>query len=117
MGVRALPKPLTACQRIKRRPDSRSAEAAAYRRLYKTARWQRIREAQLALQPLCERCLAMDVVEEATVVHHAVPHRGDEAAFWAGPFESLCKPHHDSEGQREDLGQTIVRFGADGWPV
>lgn len=115
--MRALPKPLAACQRIKRRPDSRSAEAAAYRRLYKTARWQRIREAQLALQPLCERCLAMDVVEEATVVHHAVPHRGGEAAFWAGPFESLCKPHHDSEGQREDLGQTIVRFGADGWPV
>jgi hypothetical protein len=29
----------------------------------------------------------------------------------------LCKPHHDSEGQREDLGQAVVTFGADGWPV
>lgn len=58
----------------------------------------------------------MDVVEVATVVHHTEPHRGDPVKFFAGPFESLCKPHHDSEGQREDLGQTIVSFGADGWP-
>lgn len=70
------------------------------------------------LQPLCERCLAMGVVEEATVVHHADGgHKGDEQRFWFGPFESLCKPHHDSEGQREDLGQVVVTFGADGWPV
>lgn len=70
------------------------------------------------MQPLCERCLAMDVVEVATVVHHADGgHGGSEDRFWSGPFESLCKPHHDSEGQREDLGQTVVTFGADGWPV
>jgi hypothetical protein len=98
--------------------DQRSAEAADYRRLYNTARWRRTREAQLSQQPLCERCLAMGVVEVATVVHHAGGgHKGDVVKFWSGPFESLCKPHHDSEGQREDLGQTIVSFGADGWPV
>lgn len=98
--------------------DQRSAEAADYRRLYNTARWRRTREAQLSQQPLCERCLAMGVVEVATVVHHAGGgHKGDVVKFWSGPFESLCKPHHDSEGQREDLGQTIVLFGADGWPV
>ena len=60
----------------------------------------------------------MGVVEEATIVHHADGgYGGDEDKFWSGPFESLCKPHHDSEGQREDLGQTIVTFGVDGWPV
>lgn len=59
----------------------------------------------------------MEVVEVATVVHHKVAHRGDDEAFWTGPFESLCKPHHDREGQREDLGQTVVAFGADGWPI
>lgn len=99
-------------------PDRRSAEAAAYRKLYKTAKWQRIREYQLSQQPLCERCLTMEIVEPATVVHHADGgHKGDEEKFWSGPFESLCKPHHDSEGQREDRGQTIVTFGLDGWPL
>lgn len=98
--------------------DQRSDRATEYRRWYSTARWARTREAQLTRQPLCERCLAMGQVEEATVVHHADGgHRGDEHRFWSGPFESLCKPHHDSEGQREDLGQTVVAFGADGWPL
>ena len=98
--------------------DHRSTQATEYRKLYSTVRWKRIRDAQLAEQPLCQRCLVMGVVEEATVVHHADGgHKGDEAKFWSGPFESLCKPHHDSEGQREDLGQTVVTFGADGWPI
>lgn len=97
--------------------DHRTAEADEYRKLYSTGLWKRTREAQLMLQPLCERCLAMGIVEEATVVHHIDPHRGDREKFFAGPFESMCKPHHDSEGQREDKGQTTVTFGADGWPV
>lgn len=60
----------------------------------------------------------MEIVEEADVVHHRVKHDGDEAKFWdADNLESLCKAHHDSEGQREDRGQRIVQFGADGWPV
>lgn len=99
------------------KPDRRSAEAAAYRKLYGTVRWQRIREYQLSQQPLCERCLTMETVEPATVVHHREAHKGDEEKFWSGPFESLCKPHHDGEGQREDRGQTIVTFGLDGWPL
>lgn len=98
--------------------DQRSDEARNWRRWYSTARWRRIREAQLTQQPLCERCLVMGVVEEATVVHHTGGgHGGDEHRFWSGPFESLCKPHHDSEGQREDLGQEMVTFGSDGWPL
>jgi 5-methylcytosine-specific restriction enzyme A len=60
----------------------------------------------------------MDIVEVATVVHHADGgHGGDEVKFWSGPFECLCKPHHDSEGQREDLGQTVVTYDAVGNPV
>lgn len=88
-----------------------------WRRLYKTARWQRLREHHLSLQPLCERCLTMEVVEPATVVHHKVAHKGDLDLFWSGPFESLCKPHHDRDGQLEDHGKTVVRFGVDGWPI
>jgi 5-methylcytosine-specific restriction enzyme A len=100
------------------RTDSRSADAAAYRKLYATKRWKQTRQAQLAIQPLCERCLAMEIVEPATVAHHAAGgHKGNLEKFWFGPFESLCKPHHDSHGQLEDHGKKVIRFGADGWPI
>jgi len=95
----------------------RSAEAAAYRKLYKTARWRRIRHAQLADQPLCQWCIENDIVEEAVEVHHDGAHRGNLDKFWYGPFVSTCKPCHASRGQREDLGQKTIRFGPDGWPV
>ena len=98
--------------------DSRSDEAKAYRRLYGTARWKRTREAQLASQPLCERCLRQDVVTPATVVHHGDGgHKGDIEKFWDGPFESLCAPHHDRDGKIEDHGKTVIAFGPDGWPL
>lgn len=100
------------------KPDRRSAEAAAYRRLYKTARWRRIREAQLSMQPLCEWCLEREIVTEATEVHHSDGgHKGNLDKFWHGPFISTCKPCHASRGQREDLGQTVIRFDASGWPL
>lgn len=99
-----------------RRPDHRSAEAAAYRRLYKTARWQRLREYQLSQQPLCEFCLRIEVVEPATVVHHSGGgHKGDIDKFWSGPFVSACKPCHDRHGDAEDRGKTVVIIGLDGY--
>lgn len=98
--------------------DQRSPEAAEYRRLYKTARWQRIRAHQLAEHPLCARCLKVGRIEPATTVHHVEPHRGDEAKFFGGPFESLCKPHHDSDAQSEERGGTPRQtIGPDGWPI
>ena len=98
--------------------DQRSAEAKAYRRLYKTSRWRRLRDSVLRERPLCERCLRMEVVEPATVVHHKDGgHKGDETRFWAGPFEALCKPCHDRFGAMEDRGVEVVEFGQDGWPL
>lgn len=99
------------------RTDQRSADAAAYRRLYKTARWRRIRDKQLNSQPLCEWCIEREIVEPATEVHHSIPHKGSEAIFWSGPFISTCKSCHASRGQREDLGQVVIRFDAQGWPI
>jgi hypothetical protein len=99
------------------KPDQRSAEAAEYRKLYKTTRWQRIRDAKLRQDPLCEWCLEQEIVEPATEVHHADGgHKGDVDKFWNGPFISTCKPCHASRGQREDKG-TYIAFGPDGWPL
>lgn len=82
--------------------DARRREDAPWRRLYGTQRWKKTRAEQLAREPLCCICIAEGDVTPATVCDHLDPHRGDEEKFWSGPFQSLCKPHHDSEKQREE---------------
>lgn len=100
------------------RIDRRSAEAAAYRKLYKTARWQRLREGQLSAEPLCEWCLEREDIEPATEVHHTDGgHKGDLDKFWSGPFISTCKSCHASRGQLEDNGKVVVTTGVDGYPL
>jgi 5-methylcytosine-specific restriction protein A len=84
-----------------------------YKAWYKTARWQRLRELQLGEHPLCAFCKRI-----ANVCDHEQPHRGDEERFWAGPFQSLCKPCHDSDKQRiEKGGKPKPHIGTDGWPI
>ncbi len=69
------------------------------RKWYSTYRWQQIRARQLEAEPLCAICLSHGTVTTATVCDHITPHREDYEAFLRGPFQSLCKPHHDSEKQ------------------
>lgn len=72
----------------------------------------------LTESPLCERCLIGDIVEPATVVHHRRPHRGDLVLFFDPEnLEPICKPHHDSHGQLEDHGKTVILFDGAGWPL
>jgi 5-methylcytosine-specific restriction protein A len=92
-------------------------EDGDYGHLYDTARWKALRHARLTEQPLCERCLLQEIIEPATVVHHKTPHRGNLDLFWSGPFENLCAPHHNGQGQREDHGLRTIQFGPDGWPI
>lgn len=97
--------------------DRRSSEALAYRRLYKTSLWARIRASQLSAKPLCEWCERKGIITVATVCHHETPHKGDREKFFAGPFLSLCQRHHDSEAQQiERLGYSKA-IGEDGWPI
>jgi len=84
-------------------------------RWYKTAKWQRLRARHLLAEPLCRMCRPRMV--PATICDHIEPHRGDEARFWAGPFQSLCKRCHDSDKQSfEKGGKPRSRIGLDGWP-
>lgn len=90
----------------------------AYKAWYKTSRWQKLRAEQLGREPLCKMCLAEGIVTVATVCDHRDPHKGDEIRFWAGPFDSLCATHHNSDKQRiEKGGKARVRIGIDGWPT
>lgn len=99
------------------RPDYRSAEAAQYRTWYKGRAWQAIRRQQLTTEPLCRMCQAEGRVTAATVCDHVEPHRGNWDRFIGGPFQSLCKPHHDGAKQSEEHHGFSTSVGADGWPT
>lgn len=106
--------------------DDRSAEADAYRRLYKLAAWRGPygrRLAHLKQHPLCVRCLAKGIINDGSktldgepqrnakrrylVANHKVPHRGDERLFFEGELETLCPDHHDIIVQKEERGQVV----------
>lgn len=100
------------------RRTQRSDEAREYRKWYKTARWRKIRQHQLAVEPLCRMCSQQGYVTVATVCDHITPHKGDEVLFFNGPFQSLCKLHHDGAKQSEErTGKAKPLISVDGWPV
>ncbi len=101
------------------RRQQRSPEAEAYRRLYKTAAWQKARKAQLQREPLCRYCKDEGKIVAATVCNHKVPHKGNWQLFIDPKnHESSCAPHHDSLIQSyERTGRMKPAIGPDGWPV
>jgi 5-methylcytosine-specific restriction endonuclease McrA len=100
------------------KPDYRSPEAAAYRKLYKGAAWQRARAYQLSIEPLCMRCKTRGIIVPATVVNHITPHKGDLTLFYdPANHESTCKPCHDGAIQSEERIGFSKEIGIDGWPT
>lgn len=102
--------------------DQRSAEAEAYRALYKDPRWLALRAEHLAAHPVCVTCEAAGRTTAATVVDHKTPHRGDERLFFdPGNVQSLCdeEPYrcHSRHKQREERLGYSPGVGADGFPV
>ncbi|MFX4223552.1 MAG: hypothetical protein ACMVO3_22770 [Thalassobaculum sp.] len=89
-------------QQRKREHDNRRRLTKPWRAWYKLPLWRRRREGQLTAQPLCQRCLEKELIAEATVANHKKPHRGDWELFAYGELESVCKPCHDREIQREE---------------
>jgi 5-methylcytosine-specific restriction endonuclease McrA len=113
-----LPKPLWRRERNREYDAKRSAELE-YRAWYKTGRWRALRTAQLATQPLCERCQSRGVLKAATVCHHKKAHKGDPILFWdAGNLASSCDDCHNTDEQRvERGGKARQQVGVDGWPT
>jgi 5-methylcytosine-specific restriction protein A len=79
--------------------------------MYQNARWRKFRASHLQANPFCAACRRQGRVKVARIVDHVEPHRGDPIKFWAGPFQSLCKPCHDGAKQSEE--QTGRRRGCD----
>lgn len=85
--------------------------------LYKTTRWQKLRWSILARDLFtCQMCKVMQTDTSMLVCDHIDPHKGDEAKFWAGPFQTLCAPCHNSLKKREEHGNPVQPIGVDGWP-
>ena len=40
------------------------------------------------------------------ICDHVTPHGCNEAKFWSGPFQTLCKTCHDGVKQREERNAT-----------
>ncbi|RZL68769.1 MAG: HNH endonuclease [Variovorax sp.] len=79
------------------------------------SRWQRARLMFLHKHPLCVMCQKQGRYELATVVDHIKPHNGDEILFWDhANWQSLCKPHHDSDKKLIEGGRERVTFDAEG---
>ncbi|MBR1230221.1 HNH endonuclease [Bradyrhizobium sp. AUGA SZCCT0176] len=113
-----LPKPLERRQRNREYDTKRKAENP-WRAWYGTARWQALRAAQLAKQPLCQRCASRDRIVAASVAHHTTPHKGDPVLFWDPKnLSSSCADCHDVDEQRiERGGKARQTIDDDGWPV
>jgi len=77
-------------------------ERKPWAHLYNTAAWKAIRKQQLSDHPLCTMCEQSGYITAANVCDHITPHKGDETLFYSGPFQSLCKLHHDSSKKREE---------------
>ena len=86
---------------------------------YKLKIWcGNLRPVKLSEQPLCEWCLANNIIRAAEVVHHRIAHKGDWSLFTDyDNLEALCKRCHDSEAQSIERRGYNNRIGDDGWPV
>lgn len=84
-------------------PDSwHGAELSARKRGY-TTKWEKARLTFLQRHPLCRFCEKEGRLTPATVVDHAMPHRGDNRLFWdTGNWQPLCATCHSSTKQREE---------------
>jgi 5-methylcytosine-specific restriction endonuclease McrA len=71
-----------------------------WRAWYGTARWQRLRWSVLVRDRFaCRICNRRLADTSQLVCDHVEPHHGDRRRFWAGPFQTLCKPCHDGAKQ------------------
>lgn len=105
------------------KPDYRSAEAAGYRRLYKTARWRGL--AQRVFRRDLYTCQQTGVLlpfkaphPRSPVAHHKKPHHGKlELFFDETNVETVSKEWHDGAGQQKERRGYSTAIGEDGWPT
>lgn len=90
------------CDRHQPKPRGRSEEAKAWRWMYGTPEWKRMRHEQLLREPYCRECVRKGVRTWATDVDHVRDHKGDWALFTDEEnLQSLCHPCHSRKTAAE----------------
>ncbi|ANN59647.1 HNH endonuclease [Mesorhizobium loti NZP2037] len=75
----------------------------AARPWYNSARWRKLRMSVLIRDRFtCQKCNLLEIDTSKLVCDHITPHRNDEAKFWSGPFQCLCRNCHSGAKQREE---------------
>jgi len=69
--------------------------------MYKTARWKKIRTAQLRDEPLCKKCAEFNYTTEATLVDHITPLQEGGDPFNYNNLQSLCNRCHNEKTGKE----------------
>ena len=88
------------CGRIVERgrcPEHRLAklEDPIVRKLYRLARWLRLRDQVIQVEPFCRVCLALGRRVLTQEIDHIVPHEGHVDRFWdRSNLQGLCKGCH-----------------------
>lgn len=74
-----------------------------WRKWYHSTRWRALRWDVLVRDLFtCQLCRRLEHDTAKLVCDHVEPHRGDPVKFWSGPFQTLCKPCHDGEKQKDE---------------
>lgn len=80
----------------------RKAKDGRYYTFYKTPRWEKLSKLQRIKQPLCEMCLADDIVKPAQVADHIIPIRQDwSKRYDTNNLQSLCIYHNNLKAREE----------------
>src|SRR5690349_11179799 len=91
------------------RRQTQPSHDPAIRKAYKSARWQRFAKWfwRQECNSWCVGCGAdlMGVEGKERAIDHRTPHRGDLAAFWAGPFDPMCASCHGKKAASERQGK------------
>ncbi len=91
---------------------------------YSSATWQRLRQAKLSDQPLCEVCLMREVVEPANTVDHIIAIARGGAPF--PPLDglmSMCSRCHNAKTNAADhpnatgFRRALKGFDVEGNPI
>ena len=91
---------------------------AQFANFYNTRAWRRLSAWQRTQQPLCEMCLELGVVTEATEVDHVVPLSED----WGRRLDptnlaSICGECHGRVKQRQERTGKVIGNNAEGEPM
>ncbi|SLN36704.1 HNH endonuclease [Aquimixticola soesokkakensis] len=103
-GVHRMPSIVRYLPQGDREHDRVRMKANPLRRLYGTAKWQKLRWGVLQRDMFtCRTCGRLEADTSLLVADHITPHRGSEELFWDEQnLQCLCKRCHDTVKQREE---------------